>query len=177
MATKLTIASVRAELRTLGMTLYKVDGEYSVNFLGAAESSKYFTTDLSDALGTARLMARRAELAEKEFEERSVECARRNAEPTKIERIVEFAESVQAFLDLDSTVRAHGYVGRLELLKSKQEAVFVLSYDGSVADAYRVIGVAVQSAMANRGLRPDVSISIGSGSVQDEHSIVISFSL
>ncbi len=54
---KITFASVRAELNKIGVSIRKRDGEYRVNMIGGTCTSAYFTDDLSDALGTGRLMA------------------------------------------------------------------------------------------------------------------------
>jgi hypothetical protein len=54
MTVKQTIASCRA----LGMTCRYSDGEYRVNYPGGAESTAYYTSDSSDAIGTARQMAK-----------------------------------------------------------------------------------------------------------------------
>lgn len=61
----LTQAMVRSELKLIGMTLRKHDGDFSVGFAGAPEEQRSFTTsttqdDLRDALNTALAMARSA---------------------------------------------------------------------------------------------------------------------
>lgn len=56
----MNFAQVKAELRTLGVTIRKRDGEYRVAFAdlrGAEqEASAYYTTDLIDAYDTAGAM-------------------------------------------------------------------------------------------------------------------------
>lgn len=54
---KQSFGEARAEARTLGCSLRRKDGEYRVNFLHGDEATAYYTDDLQDALGTARLMA------------------------------------------------------------------------------------------------------------------------
>lgn len=49
-----------AQLRALGMTLRKEEGEYRVNFRGGSEATAYYTNDLEDAVYTAADMAARA---------------------------------------------------------------------------------------------------------------------
>ena len=53
---KQSFGEARAEARTLGCSLRRKDGEYRVNFLHGDEATAYYTDDLEDALGTARLM-------------------------------------------------------------------------------------------------------------------------
>lgn len=53
---KLTLANVKAALAKIHMTISKRDGEYRVNFRGRGEPTAYYTTDLRDALDTARSM-------------------------------------------------------------------------------------------------------------------------
>lgn len=62
---RLTLASVRAQLAALGLTIRKVDGEYRVAYrplghspayLRDVEAGAYYTTDLQDALATGRSM-------------------------------------------------------------------------------------------------------------------------
>jgi hypothetical protein len=48
----MTLATLRAELRSLGARLKVDDGEYAVTLNG----STYFTNDREDALNTARAM-------------------------------------------------------------------------------------------------------------------------
>lgn len=45
------------DLRRLGMTLTKRDGEYRVNFKGATEATMYYTDRLDDAYGTGMMMS------------------------------------------------------------------------------------------------------------------------
>lgn len=57
---RLTIASVKAQLHPYGVSLSRTEhDEYRVNFKGGAESTAYYTTTLSDALGTGIYMAER----------------------------------------------------------------------------------------------------------------------
>lgn len=49
---KLTFSEVKQKLRTLGITLKKVDGEYIVNFLCGTPATAYYTTDFQDAIKT-----------------------------------------------------------------------------------------------------------------------------
>lgn len=57
-APALTIATVRAELAPLGVTLAHRDGEYTVRIKGSPAGHGYSTPDLSDALATGREMAK-----------------------------------------------------------------------------------------------------------------------
>tara|TARA_B100001146_G_C16190331_1_gene438796 strand:+ start:751 stop:1353 length:603 start_codon:yes stop_codon:yes gene_type:complete len=50
-------AYIKKELGLLGITIKKVDGEYVVNHKGGKEETAYYTNDLSDAVGTGKLMA------------------------------------------------------------------------------------------------------------------------
>lgn len=59
METKLTMKAVATELRGLGMTITKRDGEYRVTLRGLGESNAYYTDDLADARRTAIDMALR----------------------------------------------------------------------------------------------------------------------
>jgi len=45
-------------IRELGFTVGVKDGEWRITPKGAPESAAYYTDDLDDALGTARLMAK-----------------------------------------------------------------------------------------------------------------------
>lgn len=47
-----TLKQAQAVVRALGMTLRKVDGEYQVT---VAPRQVYYTDDIDDAVGTARL--------------------------------------------------------------------------------------------------------------------------
>jgi hypothetical protein len=58
----LTLAEARAELRAIGVTLKKSDGEYRVNFEGGPEKTAYYTDDINDAVKTGKAMV--AKLAE-----------------------------------------------------------------------------------------------------------------
>lgn len=60
-ASSLTLAEARARLRAIGWTIYKQDGEYRINPKGASEESAYYTTDLADAMLTARAEQQRRE--------------------------------------------------------------------------------------------------------------------
>jgi hypothetical protein len=61
---KLSIQSVIAVVKSFGMTCaWKPDTrEYRVNFKGGSEDSAYYTQDGQDAIDTARILARSAEL-------------------------------------------------------------------------------------------------------------------
>lgn len=52
-----TLAQLKAEAKTLGMTVRKKDGEYRVSW-PHDEASAYYTDDADDALGTMRIMHR-----------------------------------------------------------------------------------------------------------------------
>jgi hypothetical protein len=54
---RLTLKQAKRELRALGYTINRQHGEYRVNLLGGEEVSAYYTTDISDAVGTARAMS------------------------------------------------------------------------------------------------------------------------
>lgn len=63
----MTINAAKQIVQSMGCTLRKTDGEFRVNFKGAAEDTAYYTNDLFDAVETARLMGgewirRKAEL-------------------------------------------------------------------------------------------------------------------
>jgi hypothetical protein len=59
MRPKLTIATVRAEVKKLGFNLRHTDGEFRLNTPRGPEETAYFTNDRDDVLGTARDWARR----------------------------------------------------------------------------------------------------------------------
>lgn len=53
-------ADAKATLRELGLVLKKTDyGEWRVNFKGGPEKTAYYTSDLADAVGTGRAMAKK----------------------------------------------------------------------------------------------------------------------
>lgn len=52
----MTYTEAQAELHRLGITLRKRDGEYRINYIDGHERTAYYTDDLGDAIGTARLM-------------------------------------------------------------------------------------------------------------------------
>ena len=53
----LSLSTVRAQLRTIGIVIAKTDSEYRVNYRRGAEATAYYTPDLQDAFGTGKLMA------------------------------------------------------------------------------------------------------------------------
>lgn len=55
-ASVVTLAAALIELRQLGVTIRRVDGEYRVRVIGTPAGEGYFTTDLTDALETGRRM-------------------------------------------------------------------------------------------------------------------------
>lgn len=57
---RLTIAEAKAELKQLGVTLTKRDGEFRVNVSGASELHAYYTDDITDAVASGRVMALRS---------------------------------------------------------------------------------------------------------------------
>lgn len=63
MTRKLTLAAARQQLRAIGYTLTKVDGEYGIcpsELRGSSrELGTYYTNDLSDAVATAQRMHER----------------------------------------------------------------------------------------------------------------------
>lgn len=56
----MTRAQAREALRPLGWTLRKEGSEYRVAPVGGSEDAAYYTNDLEDAVGTARLETERA---------------------------------------------------------------------------------------------------------------------
>jgi hypothetical protein len=64
--TPLRFEMAAAELRTLGITLESLPGEYRVNFRNGAERTAYSTEDLQDALAAGRAMAATAEQTSQE---------------------------------------------------------------------------------------------------------------
>jgi hypothetical protein len=54
---QLRLSDLSAEARRLGFSVRKVDGEYQVYPKGRPKLA-YFTTDIDDALGTLRAMAK-----------------------------------------------------------------------------------------------------------------------
>lgn len=57
----MTIKQATFELRQIGVTLRKQDGEYRVNAKGASEVHAYYTDDINDAVATGRLLTLRTE--------------------------------------------------------------------------------------------------------------------
>lgn len=58
-APRLTFASVKHDLDNVGCTISRrPGGEFRVNFRNGVEATAHYTTDLDDALGTGRLMAK-----------------------------------------------------------------------------------------------------------------------
>lgn len=55
----MTVKQTIAACRKVGMTCRYVDGEYRVNYPNGAESTAYYTSDPSDAIGTAHVMAKK----------------------------------------------------------------------------------------------------------------------
>lgn len=71
MTKKLTVATVRADLADVGITIRKnTFGEYRVNFRDGAEATAAYTDDLEDAHGTGLAMARDA--AERQIHKRLI---------------------------------------------------------------------------------------------------------
>lgn len=56
---KLTLKAVKAELKTIAISIHKIDGEYKVYPKGTIDQA-YFTDDLADARGTGLVMAQTA---------------------------------------------------------------------------------------------------------------------
>jgi hypothetical protein len=57
MANKLTLTSVRTQLRQIGVVIKTTEwSEYRVNFRGAGEATAYYTGDLEDARDTGIAM-------------------------------------------------------------------------------------------------------------------------
>jgi hypothetical protein len=61
MADTLTYNEAQHQAKLVGCTLVRKDGEFRVNFVGGNEDTAYYTNDLADAVGTARLMAKSIE--------------------------------------------------------------------------------------------------------------------
>ena len=53
----MTIREAKTELRKVGVTLRKKDGEFRVNLAGGSESTAYYTDDLEDAFQTGVYMS------------------------------------------------------------------------------------------------------------------------
>lgn len=57
----MTFKEAQATCRAFGHTLTRrPDGEYRLNVRGGTEATAYYTTDLDDACGTARMEAQHA---------------------------------------------------------------------------------------------------------------------
>jgi len=56
---RMTVAEARKAIQALGLTLRYLGGEYRVDFRYShrQHDTAYYTNDLEDAVGTARLMA------------------------------------------------------------------------------------------------------------------------
>lgn len=52
----MTIREAKAELRKVGVTLNKRNGEFRVNLAGGSEATAYYTDDLDDAYCTGLQM-------------------------------------------------------------------------------------------------------------------------
>ena len=63
-ALRLTLASVKATLRLVGVTLTHRGRECRVNYLTGTEATAYYTDDLADALWTGIAMAEQRDTAE-----------------------------------------------------------------------------------------------------------------
>lgn len=53
---RLTLATVRTELRAIGVVITTTDSEYRVNYRNGREATAYYTNDLADALATGKAM-------------------------------------------------------------------------------------------------------------------------
>lgn len=54
-----TLKAARILIREAGCVIRRTDwGEYRVNFRGGKEATAYYTTDLTDAVDTARAMSK-----------------------------------------------------------------------------------------------------------------------
>jgi hypothetical protein len=53
------INQTKQAIRALGLTVYRVDGEWRVNYQGGKEATAYYTDDAQDALDTTRAMVAR----------------------------------------------------------------------------------------------------------------------
>lgn len=60
-----TQKQVISAIRGLGLSVRVSDGEYRINYPGGAESTAYYTSEASDAVGTARVMARSKTMRQK----------------------------------------------------------------------------------------------------------------
>lgn len=62
---KLIVLKTLRDIRDMGMSAKYSDGEYRVNYPKGAESTAYYTSEASDAVGTARVMARSKTMRQK----------------------------------------------------------------------------------------------------------------
>lgn len=61
----MTQKDVISKIRAMGLSVRCIDGEYRVNYPGGAESTAYYTDDASDAVATARVMAKSKSMRKK----------------------------------------------------------------------------------------------------------------
>ena len=54
----MTLQEANDQLRPIGITLRKRDGEYRVNYKGGCEDTAYYTNEVEDAVLTGKAMAR-----------------------------------------------------------------------------------------------------------------------
>jgi hypothetical protein len=55
----MTLLDARRIAASFGCYLTRRDGEYRINLVGGSEATAYYTSDLEDAVNTARAMAMR----------------------------------------------------------------------------------------------------------------------
>lgn len=101
-----TLASVRAELTTVAMTIRfnRHNDEYRVNFKNGLEVDAYYTNDLADALSTGLDMRRRLDEAKAIVAERKAD----EAKPKHMTTVVldEDSDNVLAVYDIVVATRA-----------------------------------------------------------------------
>lgn len=68
MSNPTTVKEAMAFLRQFNMIIRKTDDEFRVNFKGGDEATAYYTTDLEDAIDTAKQMATRFKAMNKTHE-------------------------------------------------------------------------------------------------------------
>lgn len=124
----MTIRDAKLEVAKLGMVLSKTEhGEFRVNFKGGSEATAYYTDDLDDAVGTARLMS-------KEKPKGSRSAFKWGESPYKVEQLVDGTWVVE---DEHGTLLDGPFKNRVDAIRVKKELEADLESGSAETDKVR----------------------------------------